>query len=881
MDAERRRLIEERERSADWKRWGPYLADRQWGTVREDYSASGDCWNSFPHDHARSRAYRWGEDGLFGFTDRGCRLCIAPALWNGVDPILKERLFGLTNGEGNHGEDVKEIYHHLDATPTASYAKALYRYPISAYPYADLVAENNRRGVSDDEYELADTNCLSAGHTEMVVEYAKAAPEDILQQITVTNRSDKPTTVHVLLQVWFRNTWIWGCRHEGCTLKPQMSLDDGVLHATHESLGDLRIAVDGDPEWLFTENETNTERLYGHASYTPYTKDAFHRRIVGGDSAAVSPLPRGTKAAAWFRCELAPGASRSLRLRLRPATATGAWFGPTFTEHLATARAEADTFYRPLLQGEPATDAVQRQAYAGMIWTKKFYHLVQQDWQCGDPDMPPPERSSKQARNRDWGHLFARDVLSMPDGWEYPWFAAWDLAFHCIPLARIDPDFAKQQLELLLREWYMHPNGQIPAYEFAFGDVNPPVHAWAAWRVYRIGVLAGDPDVGFLERVFQKLLLNFTWWVNRKDVLGRHVFSGGFLGLDNIGVFDRSKPLPGGSQLVQADGTAWMAFYAARMLAIALELARYNPSYEDIASKFFEHFVHIADALNHLGGKGLWEEDDGFYYDRLIVDRDIIPLRVRSMVGIIPLFGAIVVRQEHLERFPAFAKRLAWFERNRDDLARRISWLEKGGPKGGLRLLAIPSRERLERVLQRVFDEAEFLAPHGIRSLSKFHEDQPYTLHLANEHYSVGYEPGESRSNLFGGNSNWRGPVWFPVNHLLIESLREYHEFYGDSLTVELPRGSGHRVHLGAAADEIGRRLASLFMPDANGRMPCHGSDPRWHQDANWQGLPLFYEYFHGDTGQGLGASHQTGWTALVSEYLGPVAGKTDTHSNL
>ena len=875
LDAERTRLNDDAARTANWKRWGPYLSERQWGTVREDYSATGNCWDALSHDHARSRAYRWGEDGLLGFTDRECRMCVAVALWNGRDPILKERLFGLTGPEGNHGEDVKEVYHYLDATPTASWCSALYKYPLDGYPYAELVEGNRQRGRSDPEFELVDTGAFAASrYVDVRADYAKAGPDDILLTLTLSNRSHMPAEVHALPTVWFRNSWIWGCKHDGCDLKPTLRFAKGGLEADHDTLGRFAVradvASDGTaPTWIFTENETNTQRLFGVDQYTLFVKDAFHRWLVDGEADAINPKRVGTKAAAHYHLTLPPLGEVVIRLRWRPANVAGEWFGADFARVVAARRAEADAFYAPVLRGSPDECVVARQAYAGLIWSKQFYHYVVADWIDGDADQPRPPAERRDGRNADWRHLFARDVLSMPDAWEYPWFAAWDLAFHAVPFARIDPHFAKHQLLLLTREWYMHPNGQIPAYEFAFGDVNPPVHAWAAWRVYRIGKRAGDQDLDFLARIFHKLLLNFTWWVNRKDVSGRHLFAGGFLGLDNIGPFDRGRPLPGGAQLAQADGTAWMAFYAARMLVIALELARYDPTYEDVASKFFEHFVAIADAMNFFGGNGLWDEEDGFYYDQLAEGGAYRPVRARSMVGLIPLLATVVLRQEHLERFPGFAKRLAWFVANRRDLVGRIAWLEAGGADAGARLLAIVPRERLVRMLRRVLDESEFLSPHGLRSLSQAHRDAPCVLEVGGERFTIGYEPAESGTGLFGGNSNWRGPVWFPLNHLLIEALRIHHEFYGDTLTVELPVGSGHMATLGEVSDELARRLAGLFLPGPDGKRPCHGDDPRYADDPHWRDLLLFHEYFDGNDGRGLGASHQTGWTALAVEYLG------------
>jgi hypothetical protein len=873
--AEWKRLEEDGRRDANWKRWGPYLSERQWGTVREDYSEHGNCWEYFPHDHARSRAYRWGEDGLLGICDREGRLCFALALWNERDPILKERLFGLTGPQGNHGEDVKECYHYLDSTPTHSYMSALYRYPRAAYPYEDLERESARRTPEDPEYDLEDTGVFSAGWFDVRAEYAKAGPNDLLIRIAIGNRGVGAARLHVLPMLWFRNTWIWGCRHEGCTLKPRIERRDETSVATdHETLGRFLMHFDRGPEGgvpplLLTENETNSQLLYGVESYTPYVRDAFHRYLVDGDQGAVSPGSRGTRVAPHYVLELPESADVTLRLRLHAEDEDpGEPFGAGFERVFAQRRREADAFYASALPKGLGKEErrVAREAYAGLLWTKQFYHYIVEDWLDGDPASPPPE-SRRRGRNNDWHHVFARDVLSMPDKWEYPWFAAWDLAFHMIPFARIDPDFAKQQLQLFLREWYMHPNGQIPAYEFAFSDVNPPVHAWACWRVYKMTAPRGARDHLFLARCFQKLMLNFTWWVNRKDVEGRHVFSGGFLGLDNIGVFDRSQPLPTGGVLEQADGTAWMAFFCTTMLEIALELAQRDPVYEDIASKFFEHFVAIADAINHLDGTGLWDEEDGFYYDYLRRDGHSSPLRVRSLVGLMPLAAVLVLEEEVLSRLPGFAKRAQWFLENRRDLGPQISYLETR-PEVGRRLLAIPSRERLERVLRSLLDDEEFLSPYGIRSLSRAHLKQPFVLHVDGHEHRVDYVPGESSTYIFGGNSNWRGPVWFPINYLLIESLERYHYYFGDDLKVECPTGSGQRMNLREVARELSRRLSALFLPGAGGARPCHGQNPLYSSDPQWRDLLLFHEYFHGDTGRGLGASHQTGWTALVAQCL-------------
>ncbi|MHB8519493.1 MAG: MGH1-like glycoside hydrolase domain-containing protein [Limisphaerales bacterium] len=882
VPAELRRLDEDARREKNWKRWGPYLAERQWGTVREDYSPDGECWDYFTHEQARSRAYRWGEDGLLGFTDRECRLCFALALWNGRDPILKERLFGLTGPQGNHGEDVKECYFHLDSTPTHSYVKMLYKFPQDEFPYAQLVDENQRRTRNDPEFELEDTGIFDGNrYFDVFAEYAKAGPDDLLIRITVANRGPEVASLHLLPTLWFRNTWSWGCTHEGCTVKPRISVTaKGALTANHPTLGEFQLVAapgpDGQPPaFLFTENETNVARLFGAEAVGPFVKDAFHDYVIAQRQDAVNSKAVGTKAAAYYRLEVPAGSERVISLRLSAGAAPARPSGVDFDRIFADRIREADEFYAARMPAS-ASDVerrVLRQAYAGLLSSKQFYHYVVKDWLDGDPGQPPPPPVRQQGRNHTWRHLFNRDVISVPDKWEYPWYAAWDLGFHLVAFARVDPGFAKEQLVLFLREWYMHPNGQLPAYEFEFSDVNPPVQAWAAWRVYKITGAKDARDCLFLSRVFQKLLLNFTWWVNRKDAAGNNLFSGGFLGLDNIGVFDRSKPLPTGGYLEQADGTAWMAFYCATMLSIALKLAESLPAYEDMASKFFEHFVAIADAMNCFGGTGLWDEEDGFYYDRLHLDGRQIPLRVRSMVGIIPLFAVEIIETEVTRKLPAFTKRMRWFLENRQDLARHISYMEKLGKDGdGRRLLAIPSRDRLERVLRYVLDEDEFLSPYGIRSLSKVHQARPYVFRADGQEYRVEYVPGESNTPLFGGNSNWRGPVWFPLNYLLIEALERYHHFYGDSLRVECPTGSGRLMNLQEVAREIATRLCRLFLPDAKGRRPCHGDDPRFASDPHWRDLLLFHEYFHGETGRGLGASHQTGWTALVARCLEDLA---------
>ena len=781
-NAEVRRLEEDAHREKNWKRWGPYLSERQWGTVREDYSEHGDCWEYFPHDHARSRTYRWGEDGLLGICDRECRLAFGLALWNGHDPILKERLFGLTGPEGNHGEDVKECYYYLDSTPSHSYMKALYKYPQRAYPYEELVAENGQRGHGDREYELADTGIFDESrYFDVFAEYAKASPDDICIRITVANRGPDTAMLHLLPTLWYRNTWSWGRDGERFHTKPALTRDGARrIVGDHATLGasvlEVSAASSGEePVLLFTENESNTERLFEFANASPYVKDAFHEYVIGGRAEAVNPGQTGTKVAAYYLLQVPAGAERTVHLRL----SGGA--GPTVAglpqDDIFAARIrEADEFYASRI-AEPLSDEerrVARQAYAGLLWTKQFYHYAVQEWLEGDPANPAPPVARRAGRNAEWKHAYHADVLSMPDKWEYPWFAAWDLAFHMLPMAVVDPQYAKEQLALMLREWYMHPNGQLAAYEWAFDDVNPPVHAWAAWRVYKMTGPRGGRDRVFLARVFQKLLINFTWWVNRKDLDGHNLFAGGFLGLDNIGVFDRSKPLPTGGRLEQADGTAWMAFYCNTMLAIALELASEDPVYEDVASKFFEHFVAITDAMNTLGGTGLWDEQDGFYYDQLHVDGMHTPLRIRSLVGLVPLFACEIIEDEVIAKLPGFRKRMEWFLRNRPDLGRHIAYMagsaEKVGEGHGHRLLAIPSRERLTRVLRYLLDDTEFLSPFGVRSVSRVHQDHPFVLHFGAEEFRVDYAPGESATGLFGGNSNWRGPVWFPMNFLLIES---------------------------------------------------------------------------------------------------------------
>ncbi|UFP94923.1 MGH1-like glycoside hydrolase domain-containing protein [Gloeobacter morelensis] len=868
MTQEEERLLEARSRAVHWRRWGPYLSERQWGTVREDYSDHGTAWDYFPHDHARSRAYRWGEDGIAGVSDNHQYLCFALALWNGRDPILKERLFGLSGSEGNHGEDVKEYYFYLDNTPTHSYMKYLYKYPQAAFPYAELVEENRRRGRGQPEFELLNTGAFREDrYFDLTVEYAKVSQDDILIEISATNCGPEEQHLHLLPTLWFRNTWSWDGSAKPILRATGSGSVAAVVEADHPTLGRRWLYCEGPEELLFTENETNYARLFGVPNASPYVKDAFHAHVVGGDASAVNPDRVGTKAAAHYTRALRPDQTAVIRLRLCDRPDLAQPFGGEFETVLKTRIREADEFYaRVCPDGSPDDRNIQRQAFAGMLWNKQFYHFVVERWLKGDPAAPAPPASRQLGRNHEWPHLYNDDILSMPDKWEYPWFAAWDLAFHAIPLAMVDPDFAKGQLELLTREWYMHPNGQLPAYEWQFSDVNPPVHAWAALQVYEMEQqIYGRADRSFLERVFQKLLLNFTWWVNRKDAEGKNVFQGGFLGLDNIGVFDRSARLPTGGHIDQSDGTSWMGMYCLNMLAIALELAKENMAYEDIASKFFEHFLYIADAMNHIGGDGiaLWDEEDGFFYDVLHLDDRHLCLKVRSMVGLIPLYAIETLGPETLERLPNFKRRLEWFVRNRPDLRRNVACMETAGI-GAYRLLAIVSGDKLERVLRRLLDEDEFLSPHGIRAVSRHHKDHPYVFSSDGMEHRVDYEPAESTSGLFGGNSNWRGPVWFPVNYLIIEALERFHRYLGDDFKVECPTGSGRYLSLAEVAAELARRLVSIFKPDEHGMRPVFGSaDLPFEED-----LLLFYEYFHGDNGAGIGASHQTGWTGLVAALI-------------
>jgi hypothetical protein len=874
MNAERQRLQDSDQRRVNWKRWGPYLAERAWGTVREDYSADGSAWRYFPHDQARSRAYRWNEDGIAGICDRHQHICFAVALWNERDPILKERLFGVTGPQGNHGEDVKEYYYYVDNTPTHSYMKYVYKYPQSEYPYSQLVDVNVRRGRDQPEFELFDTAVFSDDrYFDLVVEYAKADAETVLARITVHNRGRQPAPIHVLPTIWFRNRWSWTA---GSTRSSLMRGDPppgtSLIVLDEATYGRRYLYIDGAPDLLFTENDTNTARLFGTPNGSPFVKDAFDRLVVHGERAAVNPTQTGTKAAAHFSTTIPSGGSVVYRLRFANRE-TPAPFDTDFAQTFEDRIREADEFYAGVIPASLSDDGkrVMRQACAGLLWSKQFYHYVVKEWLHGDPAQPAPPPERALGRNSDWRHVYNADVLSMPDKWEYPWYASWDLAFHCIPFALIDPQFAKEQLILLLREWYLHPNGQIPAYEWSFGDVNPPVHAWAAWRVYKIDQKrTGRADLRFLERIFHKLLLNFTWWVNRKDPEGSNLFEGGFLGLDNIGVFDRSRPLPLAGHIEQSDGTSWMAMYTLNLLAMAMELASTDPAYEDIASKFWEHFLHIANAMSNRGDATLclWDEADGFYYDVLhTADGARVPLKVRSMVGLVPLFAVETIEPRLLARLTAFRRRMNWFLENRPDLTRNVASMEEPG-RGARLLMSVVDRSQLESILRVMLDEREFLSPYGIRALSRVHKDHPYMLRIDGADHLVDYEPGESTNALFGGNSNWRGPIWFPVNYLLIESLQKYHYYYGDDFKIECPTGSGQMMTLWEVAAEISRRLSLLFLRGSDGRRPVFGSNETFQQNEHWRDLVPFHEYFHGDTGAGLGASHQTGWTAIVAKLL-------------
>jgi hypothetical protein len=866
VDTAEARRLRQADRGMQWRRWGPYVSERQWGTVREDYSEGGNAWDYFPHDQARSRAYRWGEDGIAGFCDRHQWLCLGLGLWNGRDPILKERLFGLTNSEGNHGEDCKEIYYYVDCTPTHSYQRMLYRYPIAAYPYAAICEENRRRGQHDLEFEVEDTGVFDDfRYFDVEVEYAKVGVDDTLMLVTLHNRSADAAELHVLPHVWFRNTWSW----QPGTVKPVLRGEKrSRIAIEHAQLPPMKLLCDGGPELLFCDNETNGHRLFGMKT-DGYFKDGINDFVVNGDTSAVNPAAIGTKAAAHYRLTVPAHGQAHVRVRLMLDETAGAF--ADFDSLMKKRRAEADEFYDMLLQetADAERRKVQRQALGGMLWTKQFYHIDTRRWLEGDPTQPAPPSGRKHGRNHDWAHLYNEQIMSMPDKWEYPWYAAWDLAFHCVTLALVDPSFAKEQLLLLTREWYMHPNGQLPAYEWAFGDVNPPVHAWATWSVYRMDQDAngGKGDRLFLERVFHKLMLNFTWWVNRKDTEGRNIFQGGFLGLDNIGIFDRSAPLPTGGYINQSDGTAWMAMYTLNLLRIALELALEDPVYEDISVKFFEHFLYIAQAMTNMGGEGigLWDDQDEFYYDVLhLPGGERIPLKVRSMVGLIPIFAVEVLDGTVFERLHEFAGHARWFLEHRTDLSSLVSrWHVPSGDEE--HLLSLLRGHRLKALLRRMLDENEFLSDYGIRALSKYHEQHPFEFEHGGQRFGVGYVPGESTSGLFGGNSNWRGPIWMPVNFLLIESLRRFYRYYGDDFQVECPTGSGVFMNLSQVADEIASRLGRIFLPDADDKRPVFSDAPIYRKDPNFRNNILFYEYFHGDTGRGIGASHQTGWTGLVA----------------
>jgi hypothetical protein len=870
MTRERERLSAHLPGRQGWKHWGPYLSERQWGTVREDYSAGGTAWEYFPHDHARSRAYRWGEDGIAGMSDAEQRVCLSLALWNGNDSILKERLFGLTNSQGNHGEDVKEEYFYLDATPSHSYLKMLYKYPQRAFPYADLVAENAQRDTGHPEYELRDTGVFAGNrYFDVYVEYAQAEPGDVLMKVTAWNRGPDEAPLHLVPQLILRNTWSW---KPGAAKPALRAVGEHVIAIEPaDELGMSRLYAEGPAELLFTENESNAPRLWSLGG-PGFFKDGFHDRIVEGRETSVNPLNAGTKAAIWREYRVAPGAKVELKVRLvrRP---TNDPFGD-FERVLEARRGEADEFYRHLQKDIASQDAriVQRQAFAGLIWSKQFYQFDIPLWLNGDPGQTPPPEARRQGRNAEWRNLTNADVLSMPDKWEYPWYASWDLAFHCIPLAMIDSAFAKHQLVLLTREWYMHPNGQIPAYEWAFSDVNPPVHAWAAWRVFQIDrkLNGGNGDLEFLERVFHKLMLNFTWWVNRKDALGRNIFQGGFLGLDNIGVFDRSSRLPTGGYINQSDGTSWMAMYALNLMRIALELAQHNHVYEDIASKFFEHFLGIAEAMSSMAEGGLWDEEDKFFYDVLNLPDDArVRLRIRSMVGLIPLFAVETLEPEMLEKLPGFRKRLEWFLEHRPHLASLVSHWQSPG-RGERRLLSLLRGHRMKRLLQRMLDESEFLSDYGVRALSRAHLERPYVFRCDGSDLTVRYTPAESETRHFGGNSNWRGPIWFPLNFLIIESLQKFHHYYGEDFKVECPTGSGTLLTIEQVSEELSRRLSRIFLKDDDGNRPVLRHTPELQSDPHYSDCIPFYEYFDGDNGRGVGASHQTGWTALIAKLLMP-----------
>ncbi len=865
MDAEKIRSQQHYNGEADWLKWGPYLSERQWGTVREDYSANGDAWNYITHDMARSKAYRWGEEGLAGISDHCQELSVSLALWNGKDPILKERMFGLTNHEGNHGEDVKELYYYLDSTPTHSYLKMLYKYPQQAYPYQQLIQENARRGKHEPEFELIDTRLFDHDeYFDVFVEHAKQGPDDILIKYTVHNRGLHDASIHLLPQLWFRNTWL----NDQPASQLLFQGNNTILVRSPQLGHDHYCYADGAPQVLFTENDTNNQRLYGSANRTPYVKDAFNERVINGNTEAVNPKNEGTKAAFWYQLNVPAKGSVTVKLRLCMGRQARPFDG--FDQVFDTRIAEADEFYASLQRKEATDDErlIQRQAWAGMLWSKQYYHYNVMEWLDGDKGEPQPPQNRRQGRNNHWRHFVAEDIISMPDKWEYPWFAAWDLAFHCIALAPVDAGFAKKQLQLLVGANFIHPNGQLPAYEWDLSDVNPPVHALATWKVYEIDRKAtGKDDIEFLESIFQKLTMNFTWWVNRKDSEGNNIFEGGFLGLDNIGIFNRSAPVPGGGFLEQADGTSWMAMYALNMMRISMELALHNPVYESMAVKFAEHFLYIAGSLAHMGedSLGLWDDEDGFYYDLLRhPDCSWDRLRLRTLVGLIPMFAVTIFDEAKWKNLPLLSQRLDWFMKQRPDLVNLVSrWKDTKGDQQ--HLFSLLRGHRMKLLLRRMLDPNEFLSDHGIRSVSKVYEQQPFRYWLGGEDLSVHYLPAESDSNMFGGNSNWRGPIWMPINYLLMMSLYWFHDYYTDDFKVEYPTGSGEYFSLAQIGDALGQRLKSIFLRNEKGQRPVFGGHPKLDHDEHFRDLILFHEYFNGDTGKGLGASHQTGWTGLIA----------------
>ncbi len=889
--AEHKRLEDDSKELTNWKKWGPYLSERQWGTVREDYSSDGDAWNYFPHDMARSRAYRWGEDGIAGFSDDQQKMCFSIAMWNGKDTILKERLFGLTNEQGNHGEDVKELYYYLDATPTHSYLKMLYKYPQGEFPYQQLLDENASRSKKDTEFELIDTGLFDEDrYFDIFTEYARVQSDEILIRINVHNRGPETATIHLLPLLWFRNIWSWGDDNE----RPVMSaINDNEIQAIHPDLGTWNLYADGNPTLLFCDNDTNNSKLYNTPKEDAYFKDAFNEYIVDGNTSAVNPNKVGTRSAIYYSLNIPEGKSKEIRIRLsKNSLKTEKNSFKNFDTLFQKCINEADLFYESIQEDIDDTDAknIQRQALAGMIWSKQFYNYDVHRWLEGDPGFPPPPQERKKGRNSQWDHLNNANIISMPDTWEYPWYAAWDLAFHSVVFAKIDSTFAKSQLAKLTHDWYMDPSGELPAYEWNFGDVNPPVHAWASLRVYQIDRdnNGGKGDIFFLERIFLKLSLNFTWWINQKDKEGNNIFQGGFLGLDNIGVFDRSKPLPGGGHLNQADGTAWMAMYCLNMMHIALELTlSHSKAYEDMATKFFEHFLYVAQAIEKgTAAMGLWSEEDGFYYDVLSTsDESNIPVKINSMVGLIPLFAVEILDEKYAKNLPNFASRTRWFLDNRPDLANLVSrWDEPG--KGKSALLSLLRGSRIKKILTKMLDETRFLSDYGVRSLSREYLDTPYEFNMDGQINSVHYEPAESQSYMFGGNSNWRGPIWFPINFLIIESLLKFHQYYGDDFRIEYPVGSDDTISLKEVAYELSNRLNKLFLRDSNDRRAIFGTCEKFQTDPHFRDYLPFNEYFNGDTGSGLGAAHQTGWTGLIAillqykQYAHQTRVKTDLHNH-